>query len=128
MYVFVIFIIVSLPVITVTATGTGVVGKSYSVVCKVDVDYSLYNTFVNTTIVKIGEGVVNSSMTSGDNSVSISYTPLMTSHSGQYQCVVIISRIDISYKDSYLKPFTINTASKYITFIFSLALVMPLMI
>ena len=98
--------------ITVTTTGTGVIGESYSVVCTVDVDDDLYNTFVNITVVKIGKGVVNSSMSSGDNSVSISYTPLMTSHSGQYQCVVNISQINISYKDSYTKPFTIHTASK----------------
>ena len=80
--------------------------------CTVDVDDDLYNIFVNTTIVKIGEGVVNSSMSSGDNSVSISYTPLMTSHSGQYQCVVNISQIDISYQVSYVEVFTINTTSE----------------
>ena len=101
------------PVITVTTTGTGVIGESYSVVCTVDVD-DLYNIFVNTTIVKIGEGVVNSSVSSGYDSVSISYNPLMTSHSGQYQCVVNISQIDISFKDSYFTLFTIHTSSKYI--------------
>ena len=114
-YVIILIIILPLPVITVTSTGTGVIGENYSVVCKVDVDDNLYNIFVNTTIVKIGESVVNSSMNSGDNSVSISYTPLMTSHSGQYQCVVNISQIDISYENLYFKPFTIQTASTYNT-------------
>ena len=84
--------------------------------CTVEVDEKIYNIVVNTIIIKIGEGVVNSSMTSGDNNVSISYTPLMTSHSGQYQCIVNISQIDISYQVSYVKTFNINTTSelKYI--------------
>ena len=94
------------------AIGSGVVGKSYSVVCSVDVDDNLYNIVVDTTIVKIGEGVINYSMNSGDNSVSISYTPLMTSHSGQYQCVVNISQNDISYRVSSFQTFTINTTSE----------------
>ena len=80
--------------------------------CSVDVDDSLYNIVVDTSVVKIGEGVVTSTVTSGDNSVSITYTPLMTSHSGQYQCIVNISQIDISYQDSYNKTFTINTTSE----------------
>ena len=111
----VLFIIVAIPapVIIITAIGTGVIGESYSVVCSVDVDDNLYNIVVDTTIVKIGVGVVvNSSMSSGDSSVSISYTPLMTSHSGQYQCIVNISQIDISYQDSYVETFTINTTSE----------------
>ena len=80
--------------------------------CTVDVDDNLYNIVVDTTIVKIGEGVINSSKNSGDNSISISYTPLNTSHRGQYQCVVNISQIDISYQVSYIETFTINTISK----------------
>ena len=100
-----------LPLITITSTGTGVVGESYSVTCSVDVS-NFYIIIVETTIVKIGEGVINSSESSGDNSVSISYTPLMTSHSGQYQCIVNISQTDISYQVSYVKKFTINTTSK----------------
>ena len=113
-YYLVLSIIVAIPppVINVTTTGTGIIGESYSVVCTVDVDDDLYDILVNTTIVKIGEGVVNSS---GYDSVSISYTPLMTSHSGQYQCVVNISQIDISYEVSYFATFTIHTASKYNT-------------
>ena len=75
-------------------------------------DDNIYDIVVNTTIIKIGEGVVNSSTNSGDNSVSISYTSLMTSHSGQYQCVVDISQIDISYQISYVKTFAINTTSE----------------
>ena len=82
--------------------------------CSVDVDNNLYNIVVNTTIVKIGVGVVTSTVTSGDNSVSISYTPLMTSHSGQYHCLVNISQIDISYQVSYIETFTINTTSKFV--------------
>ena len=82
--------------------------------CSVDVDDNLYNIVVNTTIVKIGVDVVTSTVTSGDNSVSISYTPLMTSHSGQYHCLVNISQIDISYQVSYIETFTINTTSKFI--------------
>ena len=85
--------------------------------CSVDVDDNLYNIVVNSTIVKIGVGVVTSTVTSGDNSVSISYTPLMTSHSGQYQCLVNISQIDISYQVSYIETFTINTTSKFIVFL-----------
>ena len=96
----------------ITSTGTAVVGESYSVVCSVNLDDNFYNIVVNTTIIKIGEGGVNSSVTSGDSSVSISYTPLMTSHSGQYQCIVNISQIDINYQVSYIETFTINTASK----------------
>ena len=92
--------------------GTGAIGESYSVVCSIDVDDNLYNIVVNTTIVKIGEGVINTSKSFGDDSVSISYTPLMTSHSGQYQCVVNIRQIDISYQDSYVQTFTINTTSE----------------
>ena len=80
-----------------TAISTGAIGESYSVVCSIDVDDNLYNIVVNTTIVKIGEDVIKSSESSGDNSVSISYTPLTTSHSGQYQCLVNISQVDISY-------------------------------
>ena len=80
--------------------------------CSVDVDDNLYNIVVNTTLVKIGEGLIDSSESSGDNSVSISYTPLMTSHSGQYQCLVNISQIDISYQDSHVQTFTINTTSE----------------
>ena len=94
------------------AIGTGAIGESYSVLCSVDVNDNLYNIVVTVTIIKIGEGVVNSSMNYGDNSVSISYTPLMTSHSGQYHCLVNISQIDISYQVSYVKDFTINTTSK----------------
>ena len=110
----VLFIIVGIPapVINITAIGTGVIGDSYSVVCSVDVDENLYNIVVNTTIVKITETLVNSSAIFGDKSVSISYTPLMTSHSGQYQCIVNISQIDISYQVSYIKTFTINTTSE----------------
>ena len=91
--------------------GTGAIGESYSVSCSVYVDDNLYNIIVNTTIVKIGD-VVNFSINSGDNNVSIFYTPLMTSHSGQYQCLVNISQIDISYQVSYVNTFTINTTSK----------------
>ena len=100
------------PVINVTTTGTGAIGESYSVVCTVDVDDNLYNFVVNTNVVKIGEGVVTFTVTSGDNNVSISYTPLMTLHSGQYQCIVNISQIDITYQDTYIETFTINTTSK----------------
>ena len=100
------------PVINVIAIGTGAIGESYFLVCSVDVHDNLYNIVVNTTVVKIGVGVVNSSTNSGDNNVSISYTPLMTSHSGQYQCIVNISQIDISYQVSYVETFTINTTSK----------------
>ena len=112
----VLFIIVAIPapVINVIAIGTGVIGDSYSAVCSVDVDDNLYNIVVNSTIVKIGVGVVTSTVTSGDNSVSISYTPLMASHSGQYHCLVNISQIDISYQVSYIETFTINTTSKFI--------------
>ena len=112
----VLFIIVAIPapVINVTAIGTGVIGDSYFVVCLIDVDNNFYNIVVNTIIVKIGEGLVNSSAIFGDNSVSISYTTLMTSYNGQYQCVVNISQIDISYQDSYIETFTINTTSKFI--------------
>ena len=110
------FIIVAIPVpvINVTAIGTGAIGDSYSVVCSVDVDDNLYNIIINTTIVKIGEGVVTSTVTYGDNSVSISYTPLMTSHSGQYQCIINIIQADISYQVSYIEVFTINTTSEFI--------------
>ena len=80
--------------------------------CSIDVDDNLYNIVIIITIVKIREGVINSSKSSGDNSVSISYIPLMTSHSGQYQCIVNISQIDISYQVSYVKTFTINTTSE----------------
>ena len=111
----IIVIIIVLSLITIiTSTGTAVVGESYSVVCSVNLDDNFYNIVVNTTIIKIGEGGVNSSVTSGDSSVSISYTPLMTSHSGQYQCIVNISQIDISYQVSYIETFTINTTSKFI--------------
>ena len=105
-------IAIPVPVINLTTTDTGAIGESYSVVCSVDVDDNLYNVVVNTSVVKIGEGIINSTESSGDNSVSISYTPLMTSHSGQYQCIVNISQIDISYQDSYIKTFTINTTSE----------------
>ena len=110
----VLFIIVAIsaPVFNITAIGTGAIGESYSVVCSVNVDNNLYNIVVNITIVKIG-GVVNSSVTSGDNSVSISYKPLMTSHSGQYQCVVNISQSNISYQVSYIEAFTIKITSKF---------------
>ena len=112
----VLFTIVAIPapVINVTTVGTGVIGDSYSVVCSVDVDDSLYNIVVNTTIVKIGVGVVTSTVTSEDNNVSIFYILLMTLHSGQYHCLVNISQIDISYQVSYIETFTINTISKFI--------------
>ena len=100
-----------LPLITITSTGTGVVGESYSVTCSVDVS-NLYIIIVETTIVKIGEGVVNSSVSSGDSSVSIFYNLLMTSHSGQYQCLVNISQIDNHYQASNVETFTINTTSE----------------
>ena len=98
--------------IKIITTSTSVAGESYSVVCIVDVYDNLPDIVVNTSIAKNGEGVVNSSISSGDNSVSISYTPLMTSHSGQYQCVVNIRQINISYQVNYFKAFTINTTSK----------------
>ena len=104
------------PMINVTTTVTGVIGRSYSVVCMVDVDDDLYNIVVNTTIVEIGERVTNSTVTSRDNSASISYTPLMTSHSGQYQCLVNISQIDINYQVSYYETFIVNTNSKFIQY------------
>ena len=100
-----------LPIITITSTGTGVVGESYSVVCSVDVS-NLYIIIVDTTIVKLGEGVINSSVGSGDSNVSIYYDLLMTSNSGQYQCLVNISQIDNSYKASNVEMFTINTTSE----------------
>ena len=53
MYVIVIFIIVSLPVITITTTGTGVIGESYSILCIIDVDDDLNNIFINNSVVKI---------------------------------------------------------------------------
>ena len=110
----VLFIIIAIPapVFNVTAIGTAPIGETYSVVCTVDVNDNLYNIVVNTIIIKFGEGVINSSMNYGDNSVSISYTPLMTSHSGQYQCVVNITQIDISFQVSYVKLFTINITSE----------------
>ena len=80
--------------------------------CTIDVDDSFFNIVINTSVVKIGEGVVSSSESSGDNSVSISYTPLMTSHSGQYQCVVHINQTDKNYQVSYVESFTINATSK----------------
>ena len=95
------------------AIGAGAIGESYSVVCSVDVDNNLYNIVVNTTLVKIGEGVINSSESSR---VSISYIPLMTSHSGQYQCIVNINQIDIRYQVPYIETFTINTTSKFIIY------------
>ena len=98
--------------IKIITTNTSVAGEYYSVVCIVDVYNNLPDIVINTSIVKIGEGVVNSSMNFGDYNASISYTPLMTSHSGQYQCVVNISDIDISYQVSYIKAFTINTTSE----------------
>ena len=83
--------------------------------CSIDMDNNnLYNIVVNITAVKIGEASVNFSVIFRDNSVSISYTPLMTSHSGQYQCIVNINQIDISYQVSYIETFTINTTSKFI--------------
>ena len=97
--------------------GTGAIGKSYSVVCSVDVDDNLYNIVVNTTLVNIGKGLINSSGSSGDNNISISYIPLMTSHSGQYHCLVNISQIDISYQVSYVIAFTIDTTSEFIGFV-----------
>ena len=106
------------PVINITAIGTGVIGDSYSVVCSVDVDNNLYNIVVNTTIVKTGETLTNSSAIFGDKSVSISYIPLMTSHSGQYQCLINISQMDISYQVSYIETFTINITSKFIISLF----------
>ena len=98
----IIFIVVGIPapVINIIAIGTDAIGDSYSVVCSVDVDNNLYNITINTIVFKIIDGVINSSESSGDNSVSISYTPLMTSHSGQYQCLVDINQSDISYKVS----------------------------
>ena len=84
--------------------------------CTVDVDDNLYNIVVNTTLAKIGEGVINSFMSSKDNSVSISYIPLMTSHSGQYHCLVNISQIDISYQVYCVKAFMINLTSEFIGF------------
>ena len=112
----VLFIIVAIPspVINITAIGTGAIGESYSIVCTVDVDDNLYNIVVNTTLAKVGEGVINSFMSSKDNNVSISYIPLMTSHSGQYKCLIDISQIDISYKVFSIETFTINTTSKFI--------------
>ena len=112
----VIFIVVGIPapVINIIAIGTGAIEDSYSVVCSVDVDNNLYNITINTTVFKIIDGVINSSESSGDVSVSISYTPLMRSHSGQYQCLVDINQSDISYKVSYVETFTINTTSKFI--------------
>ena len=80
--------------------------------CSVDVDDNLYNIVVIITIVKIEEGVIDSSESPGDNSVFISYTPLMTSQSGQYQFIVNISQTDISYQVSYIETFTINTNSE----------------
>ena len=80
--------------------------------CSVNVDDNLYNFVVNIIIIKIGIGVVSASIDPGDNNVSISYTPLMTSHSGQYQCLVNISQIDISYQDSHVNTFTIHTTSE----------------
>ena len=111
-----IIVVIPAPVINITAIGTGSIGESYSVVCSVNLDDNLYNIVVITTIIKIGKDVINISKSSEDNNASISYTPLMTSHSGQYQCIVNISQIDISYQDSYVKTFTINTTSelKYI--------------
>ena len=53
MYGIVIFIIVSLPVITITTTGTGVIRESYSILCIIDVDDDLNNIFINNTVVKI---------------------------------------------------------------------------
>ena len=112
----VIFIVVGIPapVINIIAIGTGAIEDSYSVLCSVDVDNNLYNITINTTVFKIIDGVINSSESSGDVSVSISYTPLMTSHSGQYQCLVDINQSDISSKVSYVETFTINTPSKFI--------------
>ena len=98
--------------IKIITTSTSVAGESYSVVCIVDVYDNLPDIVVNTSIAKVGEGVVNSSISSGDNSVSISYTPLMTSHSGQYQCIINISQIDIGFLVFYFKTFTINTTSE----------------
>ena len=108
---FFIIVAISAPVFNITVIGA--IGESYFVVCSVNVDNNIYNIVVNITIVKIGEGVVNSSATSGGNSVSMSYNPLMTSHSGQYQCVVNISQIDISYQVSYIEAFTIKITSKF---------------
>ena len=42
----------------------------------------------------------------------------MTSHSGQYQCAVNNKHIDISYEDTYLKSYIIDTYSKYYCIIY----------
>ena len=69
------FILVSLPMIAIATTGTGVIGENYSVLCNIDVDDDDLNTIVvNTITVKLEKSMVNS-MNYGYNSVSISYTP-----------------------------------------------------
>ena len=54
------FILVSLPMIAIATTGTGVIREKYSVVCTIDVDDDDLNIIVvNTITVKLGKSMVN---------------------------------------------------------------------
>ena len=100
-----------------SVTGDYNVGSNLSVLCTVDIIDNLVNVSVNASIVKVEE---NSRVTLVDNTLSdnitlhLLYAPLKVSHSGIYECQVMLVQSSINYEAVYKSMFNVNITSKCI--------------
>ena len=102
-----------MPIISLTATGSGVVGEGYTLNCTVDVLDNLYNAIVTVNLTGVDDGTVLADTDGpGDVSVSHRFTTLRTSDAGVYSCIVHIYQPDISYNSTYTEYINVNVTSK----------------
>ena len=103
-----------MPIISLTATGSGVAGERYTLNCTVDVLDNLYNAIITVNLTRVDDGTVLVG-TDGTSDVGVShpFTTLRTSDAGIYSCMVDIYQPDISYNATYTEYINVNVTSKY---------------
>lgn len=100
-----------------SVTGDYNVGSNLSILCTIDIIDNLVNVNVNTSIVKVEE---SSRVTLVDNTLSdnitlyLLYAPLKASHSGIYECQVMLVQSSINYEAVYKSMFNVTVTSKCI--------------
>ena len=110
------------PIIWPSVTGDYNVGSNLSVLCTIDIIDNLVNVSVNSSIVKVEE---SSRVTLVDNTLSdnitlyLLYAPLKASHSGMYECQVMLVQSSINYEAVYKCTFNVNVTSKCIMHVIS---------
>ena len=79
-----------LQIITISESGTGIAGDTFSVTCTVDVSmppdvqwiYPNGTTVTNSSGINMGPPVITGNITN----LTLTFNPLLTSHGGQYTC------------------------------------------